>query len=143
MKNGARPPSAGLFVTLFASMLDLAYVREHLAVVEEKLRQRGLDPTQVLGKFREVDEARRRAIVELEAAQQKRNQLSQRIGELKRKKDGTDAERAEADRVAAEVGELKKTMPELEERAQRGDAELRDILTGIPNLPHASVPVGK
>ncbi len=124
-------------------MLDLAYVREHLDLVEEKIRQRGMEPAQVLGRFRELDEARRRQILEFETAQQKRNQLSQRIGELKRNKDAGDAERAELERVAAEVGELKKSLPELEARARRGDEELRDVLKGIPNLPHASVPAGK
>jgi seryl-tRNA synthetase len=121
-------------------MLDLGYVREHLDRVEEALRRRGMDPQQVLGGFRDLDAARRRYIAEFETAQQRRNQLSQRIGELKRKKDAADS--AEVERVTAEVGELKKAIPELEERAKRTDEELRDILKGIPNIPHASVPVG-
>jgi seryl-tRNA synthetase len=123
-------------------MLDLGFVREHLDLVEEKLRQRGMNPADVLGRFREIDGERRRQIQELEAAQQKRNQFSQRIGELRRKKDANDAERAEIERVTAEVGELKKSIPALEETAKRHDEELKSLLAGIPNLPHESVPVG-
>src|ERR1051326_5074421 len=123
-------------------MLDLGFVREHLALVEEKLRQRGMNPADVLGRFRQIDAERRRQIQELEAAQQKRNQFSQRIGELRRNKDLADAERAELDRVTAEVGELKKQIPALEDAARRHDEELKSLLAGIPNLPHDSVPTG-
>src|ERR1051326_1142309 len=123
-------------------MLDLGFVREHLDLVEEKLRQRGMNPADVLGRFRDIDAERRRQIQDLEAAQQKRNQFSQRIGELRRKKDHSDAEKAELEKVTAEVGELKKTIPALEEGAKKHDDELKSLLAGIPNLPHDSVPVG-
>jgi len=123
-------------------MLDLGFVREHLDLVEEKLRQRGMNPADALGRFREIDADRRRQIQELEAAQQKRNQFSQRIGELRRKKDLPDAERVELEKVTAEVGELKKQIPGLEDAAKRNDEELKSLLAGIPNLPHESVPVG-
>jgi seryl-tRNA synthetase len=39
-------------------MLDLNFVRENLPLVEEKLRQRGMDPAAVLKDFREVDTTR-------------------------------------------------------------------------------------
>ncbi len=47
-------------------MLDLAFVREHLSVVEEKLRSRGANPEEVLGNFREIDTRRRALTHELE-----------------------------------------------------------------------------
>ena len=37
-------------------MLDLAFVREHLPLVEEKLRQRGMNPAEVLKDFPEIDD---------------------------------------------------------------------------------------
>ena len=49
-------------------MLDLSFVRENLPVVEEKLRQRGMDPSLVLKDFREVDLQRRQAITEAETS---------------------------------------------------------------------------
>jgi len=61
-------------------MLDLAFVREHLSVVEEKLRSRGANPEQVLGNFREIDTRRRALTHELETALARRNELSKKIG---------------------------------------------------------------
>jgi len=61
-------------------MLDLAFVREHLDVVERNMQRRGLDAAAALGRFRALDDARRRDIAALETAQQKRNQFSQRTG---------------------------------------------------------------
>ncbi|HEX8926793.1 MAG TPA: serine--tRNA ligase, partial [Terriglobales bacterium] len=63
-------------------MLDLAYVREHLSVVEEKLRNRGANPDEVLGNFREIDQRRRAEVTALEAALARRNELSKKIGPL-------------------------------------------------------------
>jgi seryl-tRNA synthetase len=127
-------------------MLDLNFVREHLDLVEEKLRQRGADPAELLGNFREIDQDRRRAITELEAAKQKRNAHSQRIGQLKgkEKKGGlTPEETAELNQLTAEVTALKDTTPQLEERVKDDEVRFYDILKGIPNLPHDSVPVGR
>ena len=49
-------------------MLDLDFVRKNLALVEEKLRQRGMDPAAVLKDFQEVDTQRRHAITEAETS---------------------------------------------------------------------------
>src|SRR3989442_6479122 len=105
-------------------MLDLAFVREHLDVVERNMQRRGLDAAATLGRFPELDEARRRDIAALETAQQKRNQLSQRIGELKRKKDPAPAEQQALAHVTAEVASLKQSIPELAQRAKAAYAEL-------------------
>jgi seryl-tRNA synthetase len=126
-------------------MLDLNFVREHLDLVEEKLRQRGANPAELLGNFRELDQERRKAIAELELAKQKRNANSHRIGQLKgkEKKGGLSAdETAELESLTAEVTALKEKTPQLEERVKEDEARFYDILKGIPNLPHDSVPVG-
>src|SRR6267143_1017779 len=70
-------------------MLDLNFVRDNLPLVEEKLRQRGLDPATVLKDFREVDTQRRQAITEAETLKARRNRASEDIGKLK--KSGQDA----------------------------------------------------
>ena len=58
----------GFSDTLVSLMLDLNFVRENLPLVEEKLRQRGMDPAAVLRDFREVDTQRRHAITEAETS---------------------------------------------------------------------------
>ena len=117
-------------------MLDLGFVREHLELVEKKLRQRGGDPAELLGGFRELDSKRRAAITESEELKAKRNAASEEIARLK--KQGQDASEKMAQTKAwREQGDA------LEKQAAEYDAKLRDILARIPNLPHADVPVGK
>jgi seryl-tRNA synthetase len=116
-------------------MLDLNFVRENLPLVEEKLRQRGMEPAAVLRDFREVDTQRRLAITEAETSKAQRNKASEEIAKLK--KSGQDAGAA-----MAQTKDLREKIQTLEKTAADLDARLRDILAGIPNLPHASVPVG-
>jgi seryl-tRNA synthetase len=116
-------------------MLDLSFVRDNLPFVEEKLRQRGMDPAAVLKDFSEVDTQRRQAITEAETSKAQRNKASEEIAKLK--KSGQDATAA-----MAQTKELREKIQTLEKTATDLDARLRDILVGIPNLPHSSVPVG-
>jgi seryl-tRNA synthetase len=117
-------------------MLDLNFVRENLPLVEEKLRQRGMDPAAVLRDFCEVDTHRRQAITEAETSKAQRNKASEEIAKLK--KSGQDASAA-----MAQTKDLREKIQALEKTATDLDARLRDILAGIPNLPHASVPIGQ
>jgi seryl-tRNA synthetase len=117
-------------------MLDLNFVRDNLPRVEEMLRQRGADPATVLKDFREVDVQRRQAITEAETMKARRNKASEDISQLK--KAGQDATAA-----IAETKELREQIQAREKIAADLDARLRDILAGIPNLPHASVPIGR
>src|SRR5450432_23074 len=116
-------------------MLDLNFVRDNLPLVEEKLRQRGMDPAAVLKDFSEVDTQRRQAITQAETGKAARNKATEDIAKLK--KSGQDASAA-----VAQTKELKEQIAALEKTANDLDDRLRDILTGIPNLPHESVPVG-
>lgn len=117
-------------------MLELNFVRENLPLIEEKLRQRGMDPAAVLRDFSDIDSRRRQAIAEMETLKARRNRVSEEIAKLK--KSGQDA--------LALLSETKNAREEIQEKeklAQEFEASLRDILTGIPNLPQESVPVGK
>ena len=116
-------------------MLDLNFVRDNLPRVEEMLRQRGADPAAVLKDFREVDTQRRQAITEAETMKARRNKASEDINKLK--KSGQDATTA-----IAETKDLREQIQTREKIAADLDARLRDLLAGIPNMPHASVPVG-
>jgi seryl-tRNA synthetase len=115
-------------------MLDLAFVRANLPLVEEKLRQRGAD-TSLLANFAELDKTRRSAITEVETLKAQRNALSQEIGRLKR--EGKDVAA-----ITLETTSLKDRIAALETKATESDAEMRTLLEQIPNLPHDSVPVG-
>jgi seryl-tRNA synthetase len=117
-------------------MLDLNFVRDNLALVEEKLRQRGMNSAEVLRDFRVIDGERRQAITAAETLQAQRNRASEEIARLK--KSGQDA--------AAQIQktkELREQIQDSEKKAAEQEARLREILTAIPNIPHASVPGGK
>ena len=117
-------------------MLDLNFVRDNLPLVEEKLRQRGLHPGEVLKDFRDVDAQRRRAITEAETSKARRNRASEAIAQLKKSGQDATAQIAETKELREQIQQLEKTAADLE-------ASLQDILAGIPNLPHEGVPAGK
>ena len=117
-------------------MLDLNFVRDNLSFVEEKLQQRGLDPADVLKDFRELDTERRQAITEAETLKARRNRASEEIAKLK--KSGEDATA-----LIAETKEFRERIQEKEKAAAEYETRLHQMLAGIPNVPHDSVPVGK
>ena len=116
-------------------MLDLAFVRDHLPLVEEKLRQRGMDPA-ILKNFQEIDSERRAAITDAETMKARRNKLVEEFQHLRKEKHDTTAN-------LQEQKGLKEKIAQADERVTGCDAKLRDLLTNIPNLPDNSVPVGK
>src|ERR1700722_11944748 len=117
-------------------MLDLAFVRANLPLVEEKLRARGQDPAALLGDFLAIDANRRERITEAEQLKAQRNKLSEEVARLK--KSGQDATA-----VVEETRALKEKMESLDAAARVAEEQLRTILQRIPNLPHDSVPAGK
>jgi seryl-tRNA synthetase len=121
-------------------MLDLAFVRNNLPLVEEKLRQRGLDPKPALGDFSSVDERRRKLITEMEQLKAQRNRASEEVA--KAKKSGGDP--------PSLIGGLIEQTRQLREKIEQGESgigkieeQLQSILASLPNLPHESVPIGK
>jgi seryl-tRNA synthetase len=120
-------------------MLDLNFVRDHLEIVEAKLRARGMDPDALLGNFRELDQARRSRITQAETLQAQRNKLSQEVA--RSRKAGADASQITA--VMDQTRELKQETEELERGAAQAEKTIRDLLASIPNLTQDSVPAGR
>jgi seryl-tRNA synthetase len=117
-------------------MLDIAYVRENLDEVRERLQTRGFDVS-VLDRFADLDRRRRAAITEAGELSARRNRLSPEIGALMK-----TGRKAEADEKREEVKALKERIEALEAERDSAERDLLAILHGVPNLPHASVPVG-
>ncbi|HEY0512318.1 MAG TPA: serine--tRNA ligase [Thermoanaerobaculia bacterium] len=115
-------------------MLSRDLLRDETQKVRQGLLNRHMDPTP-LDAWQMLDAERRAALGEVEELKRRRNEASRAIGEVK--KQGGDA----AGQIAA-VGELKGRIEELEGRLQTIDPELLAIEHALPNLPHASVPVG-
>jgi len=117
-------------------MLDLAFVREHIPLVEEMLRRRGIEPAEALKDFTQVDAQRRQAITSAETLKAQRNRLSEEVAKLK--KAGQNA-----DGLVEETKNMRESISQLEKAAREYDGRMREILAGLPNMPHESVPVGK
>jgi seryl-tRNA synthetase len=123
-------------------MIDLAFVRANLALVEEKLRARGVDPAIALqhprsgDSFAKLDRRRRDAITELETLKAKQNALSRDIQQKKRTGENAD------DDIALSLL-LKKEIEFVEVSAKDADLQVTQILQTLPNLPQDSVPIGK
>jgi seryl-tRNA synthetase len=116
-------------------MLDLAFVRANLALVEEKLRARNADAS-ALADFATLDAERRSAITEAETLKAQRNALSAEFGKLKR-------EGADTTAVSEQSNALKAQTEALEASASAADYKLRNLLINLPNLPQDTVPLGK
>jgi seryl-tRNA synthetase len=117
-------------------MLDLHYVRENLEAVRSALESRNFDVA-ALDRFVELDAERRRVIGEADQVNSRRNAASKEIGQLMKSGDA-----AAADTLKAEVAELKARQSDLEQRRDAAEAEMRNLLAGLPNLPASDVPVG-
>jgi seryl-tRNA synthetase len=92
-----------------------------------------------------VDAQRRQSLEAVQKRQHHRRLESERVGEFKkRQKQGTatQAEIVEMDRLIGQAKVDSEAISAYETDAAEKDARLREILAGIPNLPHASVPVG-
>ena len=115
-------------------MHDLGYFRNNLDAVAARLADRGF--TVDVEAFRKLDAERRAAVSEAEALKAQKNSESAEIGKLKRAGDDTA-------RLQQRVRELDELILKLDNQASALDDQFREIMAGIPNLPHASVPTGK
>jgi seryl-tRNA synthetase len=114
-------------------MHDLSYFREHLDLYADMAKNRGI--TLDLESFRVFDRERRELITETEQLKAKRNKASDEIARLKKEKQNADA-------ILADIQTVSKKIKESDERITNLDNIQRDLLLGIPNIPHSSVPVG-
>jgi len=115
-------------------MHDLAFFRANLEAVTARLATRG--NALALDGFRDLDKRRRAAITEAEELKSERNHASAEIAKLR--KQGVDT--AESQAKVRETGDRIKL---LDEQVKTLDDEFRELLAGIPNLPHETVPVGR
>jgi seryl-tRNA synthetase len=115
-------------------MLEIKFIRQNLAAVEAALAARG--QSIALETFKSVDGQHRKSLQEIEDLRHRRNVVSDEIARLKKSGDPAEALVLEMRSVSARIKELEKTVADTQEG-------LNEILMGLPNLPHASVPLGR
>jgi seryl-tRNA synthetase len=117
-------------------MLDPGYVRDHVEEVRIGLRNRGLDPDKALEEIVTLETARRRLIAEFEGLKRLQNTSGDEVARARRMGQDTTAIQ-EANRSRSQhIKQIGIQLDSIE--YQRTNA-----LMTLPNLPHATVPVGK
>jgi seryl-tRNA synthetase len=115
-------------------MLDINLLRNDLVAVAADLEKRGV--TLDTARFETLERERKDLQTRTQELQAKRNALSKQIGATKGK--GEDASV-----LLSEVAGIGDETQRLEAGLDRVQRELRDFLLHLPNLAHASVPIGK
>jgi seryl-tRNA synthetase len=115
-------------------MHDLSFFRANLDSIAQRLATRGyqLDVEQ----FRALDSERRAALTEAEQLKAQVNAKSAEFGKLRKAGQDTSA-------IQQESRALSERIAGLDEKAKAADESFRDLMAGVPNIPHESVPVGK
>jgi seryl-tRNA synthetase len=116
-------------------MLDLRAVAQSFDAIVQRLQSRG--GTLELGPFQALMQERRTLYISLEALQQKRNAANE---EMKRMAKSAPAQ---LEALRGDLRTVSQSIKEQEKRLGLVEEELEHILLGVPNLPDASVPVGK
>ncbi len=122
-------------------MLDIKWIRENPQALADALRKRGQSDEAARSTVEDLvakDEARRTHLTQLQEAQARQNAASKEIGNAIRAGDT-----ALADKLKAEIADLKSFVQSGEATGRDLDRALNDALAVIPNVPLEDVPVGK
>lgn len=114
-------------------MHELSYFRGNLDAIAARLATRGYELD--VAAFKELDRERRAALTESETLKGQRNTESAEIAKLKKAGEDTAAQQAKVRGIGDRIAEL-------EENAKAVDARFYEVLAGVPNVPHESVPTG-
>ena len=115
-------------------MHDLSYFRSNFDRIAQRLASRS--DVSSLDRFGELDRERRDVISQAEQLKAQVNIESAAIGKLRR-------EGADTSQLQEQVRSKKEAIAQLDERVKALEAAFRELLAGIPNVPHESVPEGK
>ena len=115
-------------------MFDINLIREQPDQVRQALIKRNMDP-KVVDEVNDVDVSRRTLLTQVESLKAERNRVSKEISQTK-----DAAQRQSKIEAMRQLGDQ---ITELDNQAGRAVARLHVLLSGIPNMPDPSVPVGK
>ena len=115
-------------------MLEIKFVRQNLPEIEKALSRRG--QTVDLETFKQCDAKRKTILLEIENLRHRRNVVSEQIADMK--KDGEAA-----DDLVTQMREVADKIKALDHDLSESEDKINQILFGLPNIPHTSVPAGK
>jgi seryl-tRNA synthetase len=114
-------------------MLELKFIREHTDLVRNGIAAKG--DVDRIDEILAVDERRRALIQEGEGLKAKKNEVSAKVGVMKKAGQDTSA-------IIAEMNEVKTRIQAIDNELGEAQTKLDALLLTVPNIPHPSVPVG-
>lgn len=114
-------------------MLDLKFIRENADLVRLGLKNRR--SSLELGNLIELDDKRKKVLLELEGLRAEKNKANDEISKILREKKDPKEKIASMKDIAARINQLETELKEIEPQLNR-------LLLAIPNIPHSSLPVG-
>ena len=114
-------------------MLDAKYLRNNLHAVRAMVEARNAKVD--VDAFEDLDTRRRTLLTEVESLKAERNTVSQEIGRRKKAREN-------ADDLIERMGAVAARVKELDEQVRAVDESLADWMLSVPNVPHATVPIG-
>jgi seryl-tRNA synthetase len=117
-------------------MLDLNFVSDNLELVGRKMRERGAAID--MESLARLNDERKRLQTEISTRRHEHQIASKRIASLMK-----EGKKSEAEGERAKLRQDSDAIQDREERLSKVEAECQSVVTGIPNLPHDSVPVGR
>ncbi|MBB1522995.1 MAG: serine--tRNA ligase [Clostridiales bacterium] len=120
-------------------MIDINFLRENVELVKENMVKKfKADKVDLVDKAVELDDLRRKYIVEGDALRKRKNEIADEIGKLYASKQGDKAEP-----LKEESKNISETLKEIEEKEEENKKEFKTVMLSIPNIMHESVPVGE
>jgi len=115
-------------------MLEIKYLRQNLSIVQAAMKARGHQAD--LNAFQKWDDERRAVLQLIESLRHERNVVSDRIAEMKKAGENAEAFVVEMRAVSSKIKDLDRKLSASQET-------IDNFLLGLPNIPHATVPIGK
>lgn len=119
-------------------MLTLQQIKENPQLVIDRLAVKGFDGAEAINRVMTLDNERKALQLQNDTKAAELNKLAAQIGALMKK-----GEKEEANNVKATVAALKEDQKTIASQLQATEAQIRDILLTVPNVPCAMVPEGK
>ena len=119
-------------------MLQVAFIRQNIELVKERLGIRNFGDISLVGKIIHLDDERKKLQFAYDETQSKINAVSKEIGQFMSR-----GEMKGANEKKEEVAKLKTFLIPINEKLLTAEKELQENLVKLPNLPHTSVPKGK
>jgi seryl-tRNA synthetase len=116
-------------------MHDIRTIRENLDDVAARLKIKGFDLD--TEKFQQLDKARSAALTAAQLLQAEKKKASKQIGQLIGQGMTPDEAKAQV------MGSLNDNIEAEEKKAKAAEADVKDFLLSIPNIPQSDVPAGK